>query len=353
MSIKATFRNGRAGKNGVYSANHNTRTETRAKQSHIDSSRTKENIYFKFENNGKAVRVQGGYDSRAHELSRYEYLFGKGIEAQNQRHKDSRHAERCRTVEQVYQNKRTAPMETILQVGNTKSNLTAKEQTSILYGAVCDLANDLKKRYGKSIQFLDMSIHLEESVPHCHFRYVFACQDRGYTMPNQSKALKEMGFEAPDKDKPRSRYNNPLISFTDATRERFYGFCEARGVEIDREVKSPSKRHQERQESRCEALQQKIDQFQKFKELFIKKDFPEIEKAMLTEFVNTHQVRRSSGGKKPIRDFYEDFLQSKLISFEKDFPEAFEFLNGFKEYHDQYEQPIHSLDDLDDLDREF
>jgi hypothetical protein len=63
-------------------------------------------------------------------------------------------------------------------------------------------------------------------------------------MPNQNQALEAMGFQ-PDPSKPRGRYNNPLVYFTDELRETFYLACERRGVQIDREVTSGSRRQLE------------------------------------------------------------------------------------------------------------
>lgn len=317
------MRNGRAGKHGVYSANHNTLAESRAVQSHIDHERTSGNQCYKFTNDGHSVKVTGGYDSRAHELDRYEHIFGEGLRAQNARHLAARQKSRVRTMEQLYQDKRTAPMETIFQVGNSTSQLSRKEQAETLWGAACALVLELRKKPG--LELLDLSLHMDEKVPHIHFRYCFAARDRyGHMMPNQTQALKAMGYTNPEPGKT-TRYNNPLIAFTDETRERFYALCEARGMEIDREVISPSQRHQERQESRCTALQ-------KLYEAMTQKAFPEMEQYLRNQFIDTYQVRSSKGGTKPIKDFYQEFAAQQLADLEQAHPDLGSTIDDFRQF---------------------
>ena len=92
---------------------------------------------------------------------------------------------------------------------------------------------------------------MEEQTPHIHFRCVFVTADEnGTLMPNQTKALEEMGFQSGK----RTRYDNALIRFTDHVREVFYQECEKLGLEIDREVVSPSKRQKDVLEYQVEQL---------------------------------------------------------------------------------------------------
>lgn len=294
-------------------------------QDHIDHERTSGNIYYKFTNDGKAVKVPGGYDAREHELDRYRHIYGEGLEAQNARHLAARQKSRVRTMEQLYQDKRTAPMETILQVGNSHSELDRGLQIRSLWGAACDLVKELRKKHGDNFQLLDMSLHLDEQVPHIHLRYTFAARDRyGHFMPNQTQALKDMGYGNPKEGKT-TRYNNPLIAFSDTTRERFYALCEARGLEIDREVISPSKRHQERIESRCEALKSLY-------EALTQRAFPEMEQFLRNRFIDTYEVRSSRGGTKPIKDFYEEFAARELADLEQAYPDLGSTINDFRQY---------------------
>ena len=106
--MKATIRNGRATASGqVYNANHNTRAETRAQERHIDHERTEQNINLQFTNDGRVVRC-GSFDAKAFELERYEFLYGEGQRAKNDRYTQDGHPERCKSVSDVYASRRTA-----------------------------------------------------------------------------------------------------------------------------------------------------------------------------------------------------------------------------------------------------
>ena len=68
-----------------------------------------------------------------------------------------------------------------------------------------------------------------------------------------------MRIERPDTSKKEGKYNNPLIAFSETLRNTFYDLCEKNGdVEIDREVKSPSQKHRDILEYKCEQLQKTV-----------------------------------------------------------------------------------------------
>lgn len=124
---KASVHNGRANSKGVaYNANHNTMELSRSHQSHIDQERIRLNLYLQYMGDGttKGHRGgEGGYDSRKHEMDRYKQLYDKGLEARNERYRASGHKERVRSVRQVYRDPKTAPMETIFQLGKSNQSL--------------------------------------------------------------------------------------------------------------------------------------------------------------------------------------------------------------------------------------
>ena len=78
-------------------------------------------------------------------------------------------------------------------------------------------------------------------------------------MPNQSAALEAMGFDGrnPETGK-KDRYHNPLVAFTDEVREVFYQACERRGVQIDREVTSGSRRQLELLDQKRSGLEREL-----------------------------------------------------------------------------------------------
>ena len=258
--MKATIRNGRTTNAGrVFNANHNTRQETRAVEGHIDHDRTAQNLNFKFLADGSIEKCDS-FDSKAFEISQYEIYYGEGQEAKNQRYKAEAHADRCKTVAEVYATPKTAPLETILQLGNMNTDIAPEERERILTVSAFQLIDGLRAKYGENLKILSLSGHKDEAVFHYHLRYTILGRDRfGYSVPNQNQGFQEMGIERPNPDKPLSRYNNPLMTFSDELRETFYALCEKNGViEIDREVKNPSQKHRDILVYKCELLQKNV-----------------------------------------------------------------------------------------------
>ena len=244
---KASVHNGRANSKGVaYNANHNTLELSRTHQPHIDPERIHLNRYIQYLEGGAAIAHKGGgggYDSRKHEVDRYKQLYGEGLDARNKRYIASGHRERVKSVRQVYRDPKTAPMETIFQLGKHGSETDQQTRTQVMVGAWGDVLQHLHQQYGANLIPLDASLHREEASDHIHFRFTLGARDKfGHFMPNQSKALEAMGFDGrnPETGK-KDRYHNPLVAFTDEVRETFYQACERRGVAIDREVASGSR----------------------------------------------------------------------------------------------------------------
>jgi len=197
--MKATVRNGRATASGkVYNANHNTKVETRNQERHIDHERTEQNINLKFTAEGR-VRRCGSFDAKEFELSRYEQLYGEGQQAKNARYIQDGHPERCKSVADIYASRRTAPLETIIQLGSRETDIDPKERTEKLFAATAELIDGLQRRWGDNLHLLDLAIHLDEGVPHCHLRMTFSALDKfGQRVPNQAQAFEAMGIQRPD-----------------------------------------------------------------------------------------------------------------------------------------------------------
>ena len=274
---KASMRNGRAKKSGeVYNANHNTLEKTRRGQLHIDETKFELNRYYQFNMPGKRGKVHyggdGGFDSRKHEKKMYEHLFGDGIEARNERYIKSGHREDCLDVGDVYSNPKTAPLETILQIGNSKmiaeGIMTSEEMREKLLAAFEQTVKDLME-IGKGHVFpLSAALHCEEAVPHIHFRVAMGSTDKfGHFVANQSAALSSMGFDGRNpKTGKRDRNHNPLVAYTDKVREIFYQNCEKQGLVIDREVKSESYRQMELLAFKCEAFRKELEEAEQQKQ---------------------------------------------------------------------------------------
>ena len=248
---KASVHNGRANSKGIaYNANHNTLELSRSNQPHIDPGRINLNRYIQYLDGGAAIAHkggEGGYDSRKHEVDRYKQLYGEGLDARNKRYIASGHRERVKSVRQVYRAPKTAPMETIFQLGKKGSQTDESNRTQVMAGAWGDVLQHLHQQYGANLIPLDAALHRDEINDHIHFRFTLGARDKfGHFMPNQSAALEAMGFDGrnPETGK-KDRYHNPLVDFTDEVRETFYQACERRGVQIDREVTSGSRRQLE------------------------------------------------------------------------------------------------------------
>ena len=252
------MRNGRASKSGgVYNANHNTLEVTRKGQPHIDDQKFELNRYWKFEQKDRSFTIhkldggKGGFDSRKHELAVYEKLYKDGLEARNERYTKEGHKDRCKTIKDLYSHPKTAPLETIFQIGNSQmilDGVMGPEEMKQKLTAAWDATMRQVVSMGKGMVIpLDAALHCEEAVPHIHFRAALGARDRyGHFVPNQSAALKAMGFDGrnPETGK-KDRYHNPLVAYTDRVREMFYAECEKQGLVIDREVTSESHRQVE------------------------------------------------------------------------------------------------------------
>lgn len=248
---KASVHNGRANSKGItYNANHNTLELSRSNQPHIDPGRINLNRYIQYLDGGAAIAHkggEGGYDSRKHEVDRYKQLYGEGLDARNKRYIASGHRERVKSVRQVYRDPKTAPMETVFQLGKHGSETDQQTRTQVMAGAWGDVLQHLHQHYRANLIPLDAALHRDEVNDHIHFRFTLGARDKfGHMVPNQSAALEAMGFDGrnPATGK-KDRYHNPLVAFTDEVRETFYQACERRGVQIDREVTSGSRRQLE------------------------------------------------------------------------------------------------------------
>lgn len=284
-TTKASCHQGRINKRTgeAYNPNHDTLEEVRKEQPHIDAERFEYNRYLQVSPKGTLKEYKGGsggFNATKHEKTIQHALYAKGLDARNERYIHEGHSKSTRTFESLITDKKTAPAELIFQIGNKDSDIPFKERANKLTAAFNDFYGQLQRdererakaraangqgNYRNLIP-LDISLHMDESSPHIHFRFTMAAKDAyGYLMPNQTKALEEMGFQRPDLTKPKSRYNNALIAFSDEMRERFYQCCERQGLTIDREVQNPSRRQEEINEYKLRKAHEELDTLQQAK----------------------------------------------------------------------------------------
>ena len=232
--MRATRHNGRAGKHGAYNPKHNDREFNLDNADHIDTVRAEDNVYWDCY---QGYCLPGTDQERKYTFSEIErsfYLehYGDYIEGQNARNEAARHSERNRSVDDVLKNTKTCPEESILQLGNIDGTIPSATFAQIS----AEYFEEFEKRFGSHIHILDWALHLDEATPHIHERHVFDAANRyGEICPQQDKALEELGFELPDPEQPKGRYNNRKMSFDAECRKMFMDICLKHGIELEME----------------------------------------------------------------------------------------------------------------------
>lgn len=283
MQVKASFRNSRTGKKGqLCCASHNDRSKGLGE--HIHQDRMDENEYY--------VNVDGHIKSIEHtnyknfeefEKSYYE-KFQKHLDAQNQKYIERRQQKRiiknekgeALTAPELYlKSKKTAPMETIMQIGDSKTPMddtTRKELTRKAFASW--LKNYISPVAGGHYQVMDFAIHMDEATPHIHLRGCFVNRDAdGHPELAQNRAIKAIKERCPDifknaRNPSGKRGDKDLIALTDYMRNSWYDAIErtARAmnldVQIDRDVQNPGAVHKEIMEYKLEQLQAEIENSQ-------------------------------------------------------------------------------------------
>ena len=118
--MKASRHNGRSGKHGVYDVKHNDRDFDVEHSEHIDSERTKQNVYwdcyqgYSFAGSSQERQFNFTEIERAYYYEHYSDF----VDAQNERNEQARHPERNRTIDDVLKNNKTCPEESVIQLGN-------------------------------------------------------------------------------------------------------------------------------------------------------------------------------------------------------------------------------------------
>lgn len=250
--IRVSQHSGREG-----SARHNDRTFMDGKSrawiaehaDHIDTARTDENHYMTWDNNPDFEKSERDY---------YRQAYTAGQDAVNARHIKSGHADRCRTVDDLYTGKLTRPEEMILQIGNRNSAIDGDTFTH----AVCDYMDRVlawSAEHGNPMRLLNVAIHLDEGSPHAHVRRVWEYRDKdGLARIGQNKALEIAGVPLPEPAKPIGRYNNRKMSFDSMARGVWQEVCREYGFEIESEPR-PDMRHKSKQDYIRDQMTAEID----------------------------------------------------------------------------------------------
>lgn len=224
--MRATLHNARMGRDGVvFSSRHNDRNFDVSNAEHIDPNKSSGNFYWHCM---MPERPEMSFDAVEQEF--YKQHFSSHLNAQNQRYTAQRHAERCKTIDDVRKNPRTCPEEVILQIGNVQDNVPARILKNITSKYIA-----WEQATFPMLKTLDFALHQDEQGgAHIHQRRVWIGHDRdGFEVVSQTKALQEMDIERPNLNMPKSRYNNPKQAFSLICREKFLEICNAYGLDIE------------------------------------------------------------------------------------------------------------------------
>lgn len=228
--MRITTANRRSNKDGAIKTGHNDRSFDISKADHIDQSLICKNLSWTWDKSKTQEES---------EQNGYVYFFGKGLEARNERYRKQRHAEKCRTIEDMRSDPKQCPEESIKQIGKHGQDIDVRVLTSIINEYLA-----WETKTFPNVKTLNLYIHLDEpnAQPHLHQRKIYLGHDKdGNLIPSQNKALTEMGIERPDPSKPQGRYNNAKITFDKMCREKFAELCKGKGLDIELEPQDPSK----------------------------------------------------------------------------------------------------------------
>lgn len=246
------------------SAKHNDRNFDLELASHIDRSKVKENKYY---------RYNGVNSMTFEELEReyYESNFENALEIANKKHKESRHKDRVKTMEQYRKSKYTRPEDKILQIGNARNHASGEE----LWACAMEYKDRFNEIYGDNCIILDMALHMDEphGAPHVHVRRVWVAEnENGDLYVSQEKALEQLGILPPNPNKPINKYNNAKMTFTQSDIELFKTICRERGIDIEENKTKGKRTHLSTREYKVKQDEEALEEITRMTATFIKEN---------------------------------------------------------------------------------
>ena len=245
---------GRRRSNGeAFNPRHNSRSGSIG--NHIIANPTRKNIYITMDFDGNPT-LHDEVDFEAHEKQFYE-AFRPALDAQNERYKKKRNYDRIMTMRQYRQ--AHPPEEIIFQVGNKDQEIPPE----VTLNAVVQWIDQMKAKYGSRYKTVDISLHFDEPGSgggvcsdgttsknlsgHCHIRAVYCAEGKDGWIVSENQALAQLGISY-DESRPRSRYNNPKITFTKETRELFNRLVEEQNIAVETVPANPGKHSMTKEE---------------------------------------------------------------------------------------------------------
>ena len=142
--MKASRHNGRSGSHGVYNSKHNDREFDLEKAEEIQKELTRNNIYWERIQREAVRHEDRGEDFASFtevEKGFYDLVYKDYVEGQNARNNAARHSERNRTTDDLRENPKTCPEETIYQIGNIDKHV----DYDVLVKVTFDFFNEIQE----------------------------------------------------------------------------------------------------------------------------------------------------------------------------------------------------------------
>lgn len=232
--MRITQHNGRTGSGGhVLGTAHNDRQFDISKADNIRNNGDN-NFYLAW--SGKSWVSDGSITFDEAERRYYENNLSEDLKRQNDRAIKARHKERVQTIDQYRESRKHCPEERILQIGNSETGTVPPE---VFKNCAVEYINALMDMSQRRFMVLDIAIHNDEAVPHCHIRGVWTYRDEeGIRHTGQEKALEQIGIKPkcmrPGREND-NRYCNRKINFDSMMREKWLDICQEHGLQIERE----------------------------------------------------------------------------------------------------------------------
>ena len=256
IKVRATMHNGRTRATGEsYCVKHNDRDFNVAHAEHINPAPERKNRYFIVETDG-TVNSRPQITFEEHEKRVYAALFSEALNRQAERYIKDGHAERIRSTEDYRLAPKTCPEETLLQLGTREQ--FADPQMFIK--AINRWCQQMQATYGSHWRLLDGAIHFDESTPHCHIRQIYTVAGKDGLQISQSKALKELGIERPDPERPESKHNNAKMTFTQQSRQIWIAAAREYGIEIEEIPETPGRATRTKEEYIAQKVRAEVSQ---------------------------------------------------------------------------------------------
>lgn len=260
MGIKLTQTNRRCG-----NSRHNSRTSHGRDQEHIDERMTQYNINM-VAINGKLETISPSEIDFFSDLEMGEYsrVTRAHLMAQNEKYKKKSHYDKMMSTRDMYESRRYAPLETIVQIGKMDDDVidtsSADDRKKF-----ADMVNVYVAELSKYSNVLSVCIHYDEQTAHAHIRHIMTTRDGRVA---QDKALAERGFGLVNPEKKQSQYNNRMCTFTAEMRRKWAKIVQKFIPEIDFDLISDatrSKKHLDKisyitmeREKKLDRINQKI-----------------------------------------------------------------------------------------------